>query len=32
VLGLLAGVSAQLGVRANLARALLPSLFDARAR
>lgn len=32
VLGLLAGVSAQLGVRANLARALLPSLFDSRAR
>ncbi|HTO06139.1 MAG TPA: AarF/UbiB family protein [Myxococcota bacterium] len=30
VLGLLAGVSAQLGVRANLARALLPSLFEAR--
>jgi predicted unusual protein kinase regulating ubiquinone biosynthesis (AarF/ABC1/UbiB family) len=32
VLGLLSGVSAQLGVRANLARALLPSLFDSRAR
>jgi predicted unusual protein kinase regulating ubiquinone biosynthesis (AarF/ABC1/UbiB family) len=30
VLGLLAGVCAQLGVRANLARALLPSLFEAR--
>ena len=30
VLGLLAGVSAQLGVRVNLARALLPSLFDTR--
>ncbi|HTO51811.1 MAG TPA: AarF/UbiB family protein [Myxococcota bacterium] len=30
VLGLLAGVSAQLGVRVNLARALLPGLFDAR--
>jgi predicted unusual protein kinase regulating ubiquinone biosynthesis (AarF/ABC1/UbiB family) len=32
VLGLLAGVSAQLGVRANPARALLPGLFDPRAR
>jgi predicted unusual protein kinase regulating ubiquinone biosynthesis (AarF/ABC1/UbiB family) len=31
VLGLLAGVSAQLGVRANLARALLPGLFAPRA-
>ncbi|MFI5315703.1 MAG: ABC1 kinase family protein [Myxococcota bacterium] len=31
VLGLLAGVSAQLGVRANLARALLPGLFAAGA-
>ncbi len=32
VLGLLSGVSAQLGVRANLARALLPSLFESRGR
>ena len=29
VLGLLAGVSAQLGTRANLAKALLPELFAA---
>jgi predicted unusual protein kinase regulating ubiquinone biosynthesis (AarF/ABC1/UbiB family) len=31
VLGLLAGVSAQLGVRVNLARALLPGLWQAAA-
>jgi predicted unusual protein kinase regulating ubiquinone biosynthesis (AarF/ABC1/UbiB family) len=31
VVGMLAGVSAQLGVRVNVARALLPGLFGARA-